>query len=87
MWLLANGNSNLLQVSTNRVTIQDSSGKVIEAQLLPISNATLRIRKYYVRAYLGNSRSETLKYWLAFSVSVPPIGFSTYIVSSSKQTG
>ncbi|GMN57390.1 hypothetical protein TIFTF001_026498 [Ficus carica] len=76
-----------IPVSTDTVTVRDSSGRKVEAQLLPISNATLSIRNYYVRAYLGKSPRETIKYWLAFSVSVPPIGFSTYIISTAKQTG
>lgn len=76
-----------IPVSTDRVTVRDSSGRKVEAQLLPITNATLSIRNYYVRAYLGKSPSETIKYWLAFSVSVPPIGFSSYIISTVKQTG
>ncbi|KAH7518968.1 hypothetical protein FEM48_Zijuj09G0227800 [Ziziphus jujuba var. spinosa] len=76
-----------IPVSTKRITVLDSSGKEIEAQILPLSNATLSLRKYYVKAYLGRSLGETPKYWLAFSVSVPSIGFSTYIVSTSKQIG
>ncbi|PON50482.1 Glycoside hydrolase [Trema orientale] len=76
-----------IPVSTDRITVQDSSGKNVEAQLLPISNATLNIRNYYVTAYLGKSPRETIKYWLAFSVSVPPIGFSTYTISTARQTG
>ncbi|KAL5581468.1 hypothetical protein UlMin_013910 [Ulmus minor] len=73
-----------IPVFSERVTVKDSSGKEVEAQLLPISNATLSLRDYYVRAYLGNLPSETIKYWLAFLVSVPPIGFSTYVVSTAK---
>ncbi|KAF4397582.1 hypothetical protein G4B88_027322 [Cannabis sativa] len=76
-----------IPVSTDRVSVQDSNGRNVEAQLLPISNATFNVRNYYVRAYLGGSPRETIKYWLAFSVSVPPIGFSTYIISTTKQTG
>ncbi|XP_050232390.1 alpha-mannosidase At3g26720 isoform X1 [Mercurialis annua] len=76
-----------IPVSTEKVVVQDSSGKEIESQLLPILNATLSLRNKYVKAYLGKFPSETLKYWLAFSVSLPPLGFSTYTVSSSKQPG
>ncbi|XP_062075269.1 uncharacterized protein LOC133779309 [Humulus lupulus] len=75
------------KVSTDRISVQDSSGKKVEAQILPILNATFSVRNYYVRAYLGESPRETIKYWLAFTVSVPPIGFSTYIISTTKQTG
>lgn len=77
----------LPQVSTADVFVQDSSGKEIESQLLPISNITLSIRKKYVKAYVGTAPAGDLKYWLAFPVSVPPIGFSTYVVSSPKHTG
>jgi alpha-mannosidase len=84
---MTNFRTYLLQVSTREVSVQDSSGKEIESQLLPLSNITLSIRKKYVKAYLGAAPSGELKYLLAFSVSVPPIGFSTYIVSKPKQTG
>lgn len=80
-------NTNLLQISYEKVTVQDSGGTEIEAQLLPLSNASLRLRSYYVRAYLGKTPGEPPKYWLAFSVTVPPIGFSSYTVSIAKQTG
>lgn len=77
----------LLQVSSEKVIVKDSGGRTVESQLLPLSNATLRIRNRYVKAYLGKAPSETLKYWLAFSASVPPLGFSTYTVSIAKPTG
>ncbi|KAI4350435.1 hypothetical protein L6164_004891 [Bauhinia variegata] len=75
-----------IPVSTGKVFVQDSAGKEIQSQLLPVSDATLRIRKRYVKAYLGKQSGAELKYWLAFSVSVPPLGFSTYTVSTPKQT-
>ncbi|KAF7801853.1 alpha-mannosidase [Senna tora] len=75
-----------IPVSTEKVFVQDSAGKEIESQLLPLSNATSRIRKHYVEAHLGIKPSFEPKYLLAFSVSVPPLGFSTYRVSRPKQT-
>ncbi|GAV59507.1 Glyco_hydro_38 domain-containing protein/Glyco_hydro_38C domain-containing protein/Alpha-mann_mid domain-containing protein [Cephalotus follicularis] len=75
-----------IPVSTEWVTVKDSDGTEIESQLLPLSNAAVGVRDYYVRAYLGKSPSETVKYWLAFSASVPALGFSTYIVTTAKQT-
>ncbi|XP_038696356.1 alpha-mannosidase At3g26720-like isoform X2 [Tripterygium wilfordii] len=75
-----------IPISTEKVVVQDSGGRLIESQLLPPSNATLRLRNKYVKGHLGKSPGETLKYWLAFSASIPPLGFSTYIVSSPKQT-
>lgn len=49
--------------------------------LLPV---TMWTRNYNVRAYLGQNPTETPKYLLAFSVSVPPLGFGTYTISSAK---
>lgn len=77
----------MLQVSSEGVIVMDSAGREIESQVLPLSNASLSIRNYHVKAYLGRSPGETMKYWLAFSVSVPPLGFSTYTVASAKGTG
>ncbi|KAK8710324.1 hypothetical protein V6N13_145654 [Hibiscus sabdariffa] len=74
-----------IPVSTERVIVKDSEGKEIESQLLPISSSTSRIGRHYVKAYLGRNPSETAKYWVAFSVSVPPLGFSTYIVATTKE--
>ncbi|KAJ4729554.1 Alpha-mannosidase [Melia azedarach] len=75
-----------IPVSNEKVIVKDSGGKIVESQLLPLSNGTSRIRNQYVKAYLGKLPSETVKYWLAFSATVPPLGFSTYIVSNAKPT-
>ncbi|KAJ4960967.1 hypothetical protein NE237_020877 [Protea cynaroides] len=76
-----------IPVTGESVTVQDSSGKIIESQLLPLANVSVGIRNYHVRAYLGKSPSITPKYWLTFLASVPPLGFSTFTVSETKQAG
>lgn len=45
------------------------------------------IRSRYVKAYLGSSPSVAPKFWLVFPVSISPLGFSTYFVSTAKKTG
>ena len=75
------------QVSTEKILVLDSAGKEIESQLLPLSNATLNIKRHYVNACPGKASGEGLKYWLAFKVSVPPLGFSTYTVRRTNQIG
>ncbi|CBI15496.3 unnamed protein product, partial [Vitis vinifera] len=75
-----------IPVINGNVTVKDPSGKEIESQLLPIANASLGIRSFSTMAYLGKSPSVAPKYWLAFSASVPPLGFSTYIVSGAKSS-
>nr|KJB76311.1 hypothetical protein B456_012G082700 [Gossypium raimondii] len=69
------------------VTVHDSEGRKIESQLVPIVDAYVDLRKYYARAYLGSSPGDVPKYWIAFTVSVPPLGFSTYTISASKKPG
>ncbi|PKA64363.1 lysosomal alpha-mannosidase [Apostasia shenzhenica] len=74
-------------VSASVVVRDASNGKEIESQLLPIADISMRLRNRYVKAYLGVSSSATPKYWLAFPVSVPPLGFSTYVISSAAKGG
>ncbi|XVE67611.1 hypothetical protein DITRI_Ditri09bG0001700 [Diplodiscus trichospermus] len=69
------------------VIVHDSEGRKVESQLVPAVDAYLDLRNYYVRAYLGSNPNAVPKYWLAFTVSVPPLGFSTYTISTSKRTG
>ncbi|OMO99296.1 hypothetical protein COLO4_13372 [Corchorus olitorius] len=69
------------------VVVHDSEGKEVESQIVPTVDAYIDLRDYYVRAYLGSKPNDAPKYWLAFTVSVPPLGFSTYTISTSKRTG
>jgi len=69
-------------VTVDKVTVRDSNGREVEAQLLPVTNASLSMRNDNVKLDLGNHPEGGLSYWLAFSVSVPPVGFSTYFVSA-----
>ncbi|KAK2974187.1 hypothetical protein RJ640_021478 [Escallonia rubra] len=76
-----------IPVINENVTVRDSSGKEIKSQLLPVINASIAIRNYYAVAYEGKASQShvTPKYWLAFTASVPPLGFSTYAVSWTKR--
>ncbi|KAI3867761.1 hypothetical protein MKX03_013537 [Papaver bracteatum] len=76
-----------IPIISESVTVRDSNGKEVESQLIPLVNASATIRNYYVKAYLGITPSETPKYWLVFSASVLPLGFSTYVVSGAKGAG
>ncbi|KAF6160103.1 hypothetical protein GIB67_018883 [Kingdonia uniflora] len=76
-----------IPVVSEAVTVQDSSGREVESQLLPLSHASVDIRNYHVKAYLGKSPGDAPKYWLAFSASVPPLGYSSYLVSHTKTEG
>uniref|UniRef100_A0A2P2LJ09 alpha-mannosidase n=2 Tax=Rhizophora mucronata TaxID=61149 RepID=A0A2P2LJ09_RHIMU len=75
-----------IPVISKNVVVMDSEGKEIESQILPLLSSSIGIRNYYTRAYLGRSPNVTPKYWLAFGASVPPLGFSTYIISSATST-
>lgn len=69
------------------VAVHDFEGKEIESQLVPLVDAFVSSRNYHVKAYLGQTPTQTPKYWLAFAVSVPPFGFSSYTISSAKKPG
>ncbi|KAK1310707.1 hypothetical protein QJS10_CPA08g00415 [Acorus calamus] len=75
-----------IPVLDKSVIVRDNKGREIQSQLLPLVNASVNLRDFYVRAYLGISPGATPKFWLAFAVSVPPLGFSTYFISNSEQT-
>ncbi|XP_050221696.1 probable alpha-mannosidase At5g13980 [Mercurialis annua] len=75
-----------IPVINDKVIVKDSEGNAIESQLLPLLNASVSIRNYHSVAYLGNSPNLTPNYWLAFSASAPPLGFSTYIISGVTPT-
>ncbi|KAJ0639214.1 putative alpha-mannosidase [Helianthus annuus] len=75
-----------LPVGSENLAVYDSSEKDVESQILPVINESISIRDYYTAAYTGKPPSSTPKYWLAFTASVPPLGFSTYTISSTKKT-
>lgn len=74
-----------LPVVSENIAVYDSNGKEIEYQLLPIVNDAIALRNYYTTAYTGKSPSSTPKYSLAFTASVPPLGFTTYVISTTKK--
>ncbi|KAK1433974.1 hypothetical protein QVD17_10892 [Tagetes erecta] len=74
-----------LPVVSENIAVYDSSGKQVESQLLPVVKESISDRSYYATAYTGKSPSSTPKYWLAFTASVPPLGFSTYAISSTNK--
>ncbi|RDY10272.1 putative alpha-mannosidase [Mucuna pruriens] len=74
-----------IPVINEKIVVRDSSGKKIQSQLLPILDAFLGLRNYHTVAYLGVSPTVKPKYWLAFSATVPPLGFSTYYLSNAKK--
>ncbi|XP_061358613.1 probable alpha-mannosidase At5g13980 isoform X4 [Gastrolobium bilobum] len=76
-----------IPVINANVTVHDSNGIEIESQLLPQAEVYADLRNFYVKAYLGQTPPKTPMYWLAFTVSVPPLGFNTYTVSTAKRTG
>ncbi|VAI24288.1 unnamed protein product [Triticum turgidum subsp. durum] len=75
-----------IPVMSDSIVVHDSEGKEIESQLLPIANVSLNLRDRHVKVYLGTSPAASPKFWVAFPASVPPLGFSTYFISSGKRS-
>ncbi|XP_072971549.1 probable alpha-mannosidase At5g13980 [Typha angustifolia] len=76
-----------LPVISESIVVTDYEGREIESQIFPITSAAVNLRNSYVTAYLGISPSVTPKFWLAFPVDVPSLGFTTYFISSRKLAG
>ncbi|XP_073060322.1 probable alpha-mannosidase At5g13980 [Primulina eburnea] len=72
-----------IPVIDENVTVLDSNGQVIVSQIIPLVGSSRDIRKFYASAYVGKSSSIPV-YWLAFTATVQPLGFSTYVISSGK---
>ncbi|XP_073018225.1 probable alpha-mannosidase At5g13980 isoform X1 [Primulina eburnea] len=73
-----------IPVVNDNVNVRDAAGQLILSQLIPIVNASIANTKSYASAYLGKSSNVNPKYWLAFTAVVPPLGFSSYMISSDK---
>lgn len=76
-----------IPVDNANLVVQDSLGSVVESQYLDIDNVTINLRNFYTRAYLGTSPKKVPKFWLAFGVSLPPMGWNTYFISEKKGKG
>lgn len=73
-----------IPVSGEDIMVRDHEGQEVESQVLPISDVQLGLRNFHMASYLGITVTDTPKYWLVFTASVPPLGFSTYTVSGVK---
>ncbi|KAL3525252.1 hypothetical protein ACH5RR_013624 [Cinchona calisaya] len=74
-----------IPVNDPNLVVQDSSGNMVEAQYVELDNITGSLRNFYVEAYLGISPKQVPKYWLFFQVSVPPLSWNTYFISTASQ--
>lgn len=77
----------ILQVNDANLIVKTSDGTSLESQLVEVDIVTARLRKLYIKAYLGITSDKPPKYWLVFQASVPPLGWNTYFISKSTGTG
>ncbi|XP_020699956.1 alpha-mannosidase [Dendrobium catenatum] len=74
-----------IPVNDNQLIVRDADGNVIETQVIEMENTTIKIRSFYVKAYLGELPKDVPKYWLVFEVFVPPLGWNTYFISKETK--
>nr|GMC73704.1 probable alpha-mannosidase At5g13980 [Ipomoea batatas] len=74
-----------IPVTSENVNVWDSTGKEVESQVFPVVDASISTRKYYAKAYVGKSPNTGPLYWLAFTATPPPLGFTTYTITSGGQ--
>ncbi|OAE30812.1 hypothetical protein AXG93_857s1150 [Marchantia polymorpha subsp. ruderalis] len=74
-----------LVVTHTRLAVLDSSGKEIVSQIIPVTVVERKVRSFYVEAELGIKTSDRDLYWLVFEASVPPLGYTSYVVQPSEE--
>lgn len=77
----------MYQVNDAGLSVEDSSGKTLDAQYIPMDNVTSNLRSFYTKAYLGISSLQIPKYWLVFKATVPPLGWNTFFISKASAQG
>uniref|UniRef100_A0A6N2KY02 Alpha-mannosidase n=1 Tax=Salix viminalis TaxID=40686 RepID=A0A6N2KY02_SALVM len=75
-----------IPVNDPNLVVSDSDGKHIKTQYVSMDNTTSNLRNFYLKAY-GFPSIQVPRYWLHFQVSVPPLGWSTYFISSAPGIG
>ncbi|CAN6472468.1 unnamed protein product [Victoria cruziana] len=73
-----------IPISSKSIIVRDSDGTAVKSQIWPPSSASVAMRNFHVRAYTGAPPSSAPRFWLAFAVSVPPLGFSTYTIENAS---
>ncbi|EFJ24866.1 hypothetical protein SELMODRAFT_100184 [Selaginella moellendorffii] len=73
-----------IPVSSNALIVTDATGKAVDSQLAPISDATKKLRKLHAELDIGVIPEDETLYSLVFKAVVPPLGFSSYLVKPSK---
>ena len=63
----------------------DGDGKVIKAQLLPISNATADLQGAMLAAEILPDLRAAASHELAFMATVPPLGYAEYTISADSE--
>ncbi|XP_020878111.1 probable alpha-mannosidase At5g66150 isoform X1 [Arabidopsis lyrata subsp. lyrata] len=76
-----------IPVNDAGLSVEDSSGKTLDAQYIPMDNVTSNLRSFYTKAYLGISSLQIPKYWLVFKATVPPLGWNTFFISKASAQG
>ncbi|XP_057854517.2 alpha-mannosidase [Cryptomeria japonica] len=73
-------------VNNESLTVKDSDGNTVLSQLVPLENSTVNLTNYFKKENQSISLDKSPLFSLFFQVSVPPLGFSTYIISKDNGT-
>ena len=69
-----------LPLAISTMAVYDPRGMSVESQILPISDATKQLQKEQ------NQGQSTSSFEILFNAELPPLGFATYFVNSSKSS-
>ncbi|KAH7421965.1 hypothetical protein KP509_13G083700 [Ceratopteris richardii] len=73
-----------ITVSDYKVDVFDSSGNLIPSQIIPVSQASRKLREQHLKSIRKPAVSDESIFELLFECSTPPLGYSTYYVKPSQ---
>ncbi|CAA7056988.1 unnamed protein product [Microthlaspi erraticum] len=76
-----------IPVNDAGLSVEDSSGNILDTQYIPMDPVTSNLRNNYTKAYLGISSPHVPKYWLVFKATVPPLAWNTFFISKPSGEG
>ncbi|MCO5552789.1 hypothetical protein L7F22_006306 [Adiantum nelumboides] len=73
-----------ITVSDYKLDVFDSSGNLIPSQIIPVSQASRKLREHHLKRIQKPIVSDEPLFELLFECSTPPLGYSTYYVKPSQ---
>ena len=64
----------------------DAEGNAVSSQLIPVTEADLKLRDKYVNLHEGVSAGAAPKFYLVFAAAIPPLGYTSFVVQPASSS-